>query len=353
MGKFGTLSVLEDLADINDPVSGNETEVARRFAEALTIHNELYADMVGDLATVVTKPQMPYVASDTATMQELDEWGRADASKASTAGNLGFPLRIYGSAIQWTRTYFQRTTIAELAAQLDAHAAADLVNFRTLMRRTLFLNTNTSSYKDRLDSKLTYDLKALLNADGQAIPTSPSGATFDGSTHTHYLASATYTLAATQALIDTVVEHGVDGKIVLYIAKADEATVRGFTGFAAYLDARITVSGANQIGNVALDVNNPDNRAIGVLGGAEVWVKPWVPANYAAVLDLGAGRNAIGVRVRSGNLTSGPGSFQLIDEHGHHPLTAQNLGREFGMAAFAREKAAVSRMNNGTYAVPA
>lgn len=353
MGKFGTLSVLEDLADVNDPISGNETEVARRFAEALDIHNRLFDDMAGDLATTVTVPQMAFTGADTAIVQELDEWGRADASKATTSGNLGFPLRLYGSTVQWTRTYLERATVSDLAAQLDAHAAADLVNFRGLLRSVFFTNTNTSGYFDRLDSKLTYTLRALLNADGQAIPISPNGTSFDGSTHTHYLASATYTAAALQAVIDTVVEHGVDGRIVAYIAKADEATVRGLSGFAPYLDARLTITGASQIGNQTLDTVNPDNRAIGVFGGAEVWVKQWVPQNYAVALDIGGSRKPLGIRVRSGNLTSGPGAFNKIDEHQHHPLTAQHFGREFGIAAFGREKAAVSRMDNAAYAIPA
>ena len=227
------------------------------------------------------------------------------------------------------------------------------MNFRTLLRRVLFTNTNTASYLDRLQTKLTYTLRALLNADGQPIPMSPNGTTFDGSTHTHYLASATYTAAALQALIDTVVEHGVDGKIVVYIAKADETTVRNLAGFSPYLDARVTVIGASQVGNQSLDVANPDNRAIGVFGGAEVWVKPYIPQYYAACLDLGGARKPLAVRARNGSLTTGSGSFRLINEHGHEPLHAQHLGREFGIAAFAREKAAVSRMNNGTYAIPA
>lgn len=354
MGKFGTLNVLEDLADVNSAITGRETEIAARFAQALQIHNQLFEEMAMDLAAVVNSPQLPFVGGDTAIIQELDEWGRADASKASVSGNLGFPLRIYGSSVQWTKTYMERATVGEFAAQLDAHAAADLVNFRNLIKTALFNNANTTGYVDRLDSKLTYTLTALLNADGMAIPTSPSGATFDGSTHTHYLANATYTEAATLATINTVVEHGVDGKIVLFIAKADEATVRAFNDFAPYLDARITVSGANQIGSEALDVNNPDNRAIGVFGGAEVWVKPWVPANYQAVADVGAARKPLGIRVRAGNsLTSGTGSFRMIDEHGHHPLTAQNLGREIGVAAYGREKAAVARLNNAAYAPPA
>ena len=126
MGKFGTLSVLEDLADVHDPVSGNEDEIAKRFAAALQIHNELFDDMVSDLATVVGMPQMPYVADDIAVLQELDEWGRADASKPGAGGNLGFPLRIYGSAVQWTNTFFETTSVAQLASILDSHAAADL-----------------------------------------------------------------------------------------------------------------------------------------------------------------------------------------------------------------------------------
>lgn len=240
---------------------------------------------------------------------------------------------------------------AELAAQLDAFAAADLRRFQNLLKTVLFNNTNTSNYFDRLQSKRTYTLRALLNADGQSIPPGPSGTSFDGSTHTHYLANATLTEAAVQGLIDTVVEHGVDGQVVVYINKADEATVRGFTGFAPYLDARVTVTGASQVGSQSLDVNNPDNRAIGVFGGAEVWVKPWVPADYQVALDLGSTFKPLGIRTRTGSLT-GSGAFRIIADHEHYPLRAQNLGREYGVSVYGRWKAAVLYSDNAAYAPP-
>lgn len=351
MGKYGTLNVLEDLAEDTQPVAGREDEIAARFSEALDIHNRLFADMVGDLAMLTDQPELALGAADEAIIDELDEWGAADASKAANFGQVGFPLRIYGGTIQWTRTYFEMVSAAELAAQLDAFAAADLRRFQNLLKTVLFNNTNTSNYFDRLQSKRTYTLRALLNADGQSIPPGPSGTSFDGSTHTHYLANATLTEAAVQGLIDTVVEHGVDGQVVVYINKADEATVRGFTGFAPYLDARVTVTGASQVGSQSLDVNNPDNRAIGVFGGAEVWVKPWVPADYQVALDLGSTFKPLGIRTRTGSLT-GSGAFRIIADHEHYPLRAQNLGREYGVSVYGRWKAAVLYSDNAAYAPP-
>lgn len=351
MTKFGTLSVLEDLAEVNDPVAGNEEAVARRFAEALDIHNRVVADMLGDLAVYTDQAQLPYGGADTAIVQEVDEWGTADASKPAALGNLGLPLRNYESTIQWTRLYFEQVSIAKMAGELDSHALADIQNFQRVLRRVLFVNTNTSNYVDRRQSKLTYDLKALLNADSQAIPDGPNGTTFDGATHTHYSGNATLTATAVQTLIDNVVEHGIDGEVQVFIAKADEAAVRAFTGFSPYLDARVTVTGASQIGNQSLDVRNPDNRAIGVFGGAEVWVKSWVPANYQIALDVGGAQKPLAVRTRTGSL-SGAGAFRILAEHEHYPLQARHMGREFGIGVVGRHKAAVLRSNNASYAIP-
>lgn len=351
MGKFGTLNVLEDLAEDTAPVIGREDEIAARFQEALDIHNRLFADMVSDLAMTTDQAELPLGGADEAIIQELDEWGAADASKAASYGQVGFPLRIYGGTVQWTRTYFEQVSAAELAAELDAFAAADLRVFQTILKTVLFNNANTSNYFDRLQTKRTYTLRALLNADSQPIPPGPNGTAFNPSTHTHYLGSASLTAQALQSLIDTVVEHGVDGQVVVYIAKADEATVRGLSGFAPYLDARVTVTGAAQIGSQSLDVRNPDNRAIGVFGGAEIWVKPWVPQNYQVCLDLGAGMKPLGIRTRTGSLT-GSGAFRMIAEHEHYPLRARHLGREYGVAVYGRWKAAVMRSNNATYSPP-
>jgi hypothetical protein len=351
MGKFGTLSALEDWAIDTNAITGREDTIAESFRAALAVYNDITADQLGDLANVTSDAQLAFPGVDEAIIQELDEWGAADASKATTSGEVGFPLRIYGGTVQWTNTYLERATPAMLATQLDAFAAADLRNIRRLLAITLFRPTNVTNYVDRLATKRTYDLKALLNADGQAIPPSPSGATFNGATHTHYLGSATLTAVHLQALIDTVVEHGVDGQVVLYIAKANEAAVRLLTGFSPYMDARVTVLGTGQIGNAALDITNPDDRAIGVFGGAEVWVKPWVPANYQVAMVVGGGVRPLMIRTRTGDFTQA-GGFRLINEHTHHPLHAQFYGREFGMSAYGRSRAAAGKSDNATYSAP-
>lgn len=351
MGKFGTLSALEDWAVDNDPITGRQDAIAKSFNAALEAYSALTADLLGDVADTTKETQLAFPGSDEAIIQELDEWGAADASKASTTGEVGFPLRIYGGTLQWNKTYLERATPAMLAGQLDAMATADIRSIRRILATVFFKPTNTVGYFDRIGSKRSFDLKALLNADGQAIPPSPSGGAFDGSTHTHYKGNGTLTAAHLQNVIDTVVEHGVDGKVVLYIAKADEAAVRLLTGFTAYVDARITVAAATQIGSESLDVSNPDDRAIGLFGGAEVWVKPWVPANYQVCLILNASVKPLMIRTRTGDF-SAAGGFRLIDEHGHHPLHAQFLGREMGVGVYGRQKAAAGFSANSTYTAP-
>lgn len=353
MGKFGTLSVLEDspVLSLTLTEDKNIEAVATAFRNALAVHNGLVSGMLSDLVTFTDQAELPFPGVDRALIQELDEWGAADASKVATTGQVGFPFRIYGGTLQWTNSFLERAKARELAIQLDGFAAEDLNVLRRNIATALFNPTNNASYTDRLITKKTYALKALLNGDGQAIPISPNGTSFDGSTHTHYHASATLTANYLQGLIDTVVEHGVDGQIVVYISKADEATVRGLSGFKEYLDARVTVVGAAQIGNQKLDVKNPDNRAIGVFGGAEIWVKPWIPANYQTVLDIGGGIKPLAMRTRTGDM-SGSASFRWFAEHSHHPLHAEHAGREYGIAAYGRYKAACGRSNNASYAAP-
>lgn len=352
MGKYGTLSMLEDLAADNDPVAGREEYIAQRFREALDAHNANFREMVGILAETTNQAQMPYGGADEAIIVELDEYGAADASKVEAFGNLGLPLRNFGGTVQWTSLWFEMHSAADMAKQLDAFATRDIRMFQEQIRRTYFRPTNTVGYFDKRQTKLTYDLKALLNADGQAIPTAPNGKTFDGATHTHYLASATYDEAAVSQLLDTVVEHGIDGSLQLFIAREDEETVRGFTGFAPYLDRRVTVTGAAQVGSEALDTESVDNRAIGVWNGAEVWVKPWVPGGYASANDVGAAEKPIAIRTRTGDLT-GPGAFRMVGEHEHFPLRAQHLAREYGVGVVGRHKAAVLYTGGTTYVEPA
>ncbi|MDQ3540125.1 MAG: hypothetical protein M3440_05505, partial [Chloroflexota bacterium] len=334
-----------------------EDQLREHIDRALAIHNRALAEAIADFARVTDERQLPYGLGDDMEMQELDQMGSPDVQKTAPAGVLGLPLRFFGIAVQWNRHFMLNTTVGELLARLDAAASADVRNVTRQLRRALMLPTNTPGYFDILQSKLTYDIRALLNADGQPVPIGPNAETFNGATHTHYRAEAALSDAGLTGTLDTVLEHGVSGGMAIYINRAQEAAVRGFTAsFTPYVDARINPSSTDRTANGGLDVTNPNDRALGIYNGAEVSTKPWVPANYQIIFDRGAGADkALGVRTRSGALGGDAyaGGFGILYEDDNHPLRAQALGREFGVGVVGRHKAAINFSAGATYVAPA
>jgi len=350
---FGTLSTLDDLEHVNSTVEefGEET-LARRASEAFTVYNRAADEMFRDFAVVTSQNQLPYGVSGDFTVQELDQFGSPDVQKTTAGGSLGLPLRFFGNAIQWNRHFVLNSSVGQLATLLNRMASADLVNLTRQIRRALFTPTNNLAYQDALETKLVLQLRALLNADGMAIPPGPNLETFNPNTHTHFMAAATLTNAQLTALVDNVVEHGVDGGVVIYINRSQESTIRGLADFSAYQEAGIHLSDTDRyaIGAV-LDVTNPTDRAIGRFAGAEVWVKPWVPSGYQLAFDTGNGADrALAVRTRTGSL-SGAGGFGLLYENDLFPLRATAYGREFGVGVAVRHKAAINYIG-ASYVAP-
>lgn len=353
---FGTLTTLDQFqGNVTTIAQFGEDQLREHVDRSLAIYNASLAEAIADFAIVTGERQVPYGLGDDMEMQELDQMGSPDVQKTAPAGVLGLPLRFFGIAVQWNRHYQLNTSVGEMLSRLDAAASADVRNVTRQIRRALFRPTNTIGYHDILQSRITYDLRALLNADGQGIPIGPNAESFNGATHTHYHAQATLTEAGAAAALDTVLEHGVSGGMAIYINRAQEAAFRGFAGFTPYVDARINPSANTQTANVALDVTNPNDRAIGIFNGAEVSTKPWVPVNYQIAFDRGAVNDkALGVRTRSGALGGDAyaGGFGIIFEDDDHPLRAQALGREFGVGVVGRHKAAINYSGAGTYAAP-
>lgn len=352
---FGTLTTLDDLRDnANTIAQFGEELLVDRVNTALQYHNQAMQQAIADFAVVTSKPMLPYGVGDDMEMQDLDEMGSPDVQKNEAGGNLGLPLRFQGIAVQWNRHFVINNTVGMALARLDNAAAADVRNVTRQIRRALMTPTNNLAYKDRLQTNLTLELRALLNGDGMAIPVGPNGETFDR-THTHYLGAASFTEAHLIALLETVLEHGVTGGMAIYINRAQEAALRAFAGFTPYVDARINVPLTEQTARGDLDMNNPTDRSIGIFNGAEVSVKPWVPVNYQVVFDRGAGTDkAVGIRTRSGALAGDAyaGGFGLLYEDEVHPLRARALGREFGTGVINRHKAAAGFSGGATFVAP-
>jgi hypothetical protein len=311
-------------------------------------HNMILQDMLGGFVDFTTERQRIYGTSVTGEMIEVDEYGRGPTQRNLPGATVGFPLRKFQFPIGWTEDWFAMHTPAEMAEATLAAEGAHWRRIYTDIKRALYLSGNYT-FNDFLVDKIDLPIKRLVNADGASIPNGPNGETFDGATHTHYLARAGGSLAATDVttLINHVVEHGHGGMIKIAISRTDEATWRALTGFTAYTDPRLIYRNTDTPAQT-LDITRLDNRAIGILGAAEIWVKPWAIANYAACWD-NAGPKPLAYRQRSATTLQG---LRVAATLRTFPLVAEYMQAEFGVGVWNRTNGAILYYGNTTYADP-
>jgi hypothetical protein len=348
---YGTLTTLDTLAASQATIAEIGEDSAWAGIEAgLAAHNAIVRDMMTDLLEVTTDRQRRYGGGGEMVMDEVDQFGRADAQKPSAGVTVGFPLRAYQVPIQWTRKFFQVTTGAQLAALVNDAMTADLKTIQRQVKRAIFTPTNTT-FTDRLVDNVSLAVKAFVNADSAEIPVGPNGETFTASSHTHYLANASLTATAVNGLVEAVAEHFNSGDGLLYIARGNETTLRGLTGFTPYYDMRINPGANAAAANGNLDPMNLNNRAIGIWNGGtgsfEVWVKPWVPTGYLFATVRGVPKPLV-FRERA----PGSGDLTLVADEETHPLRARLWEREYGISVWTRTNGAVLYAAGGSYTTP-
>jgi hypothetical protein len=351
-GAYGTLSTLDELSAIRQSVAEfGEDQAWASIGVALAAHNKQLADVDGTLIERTTDVQRAYGAGDTKAMAELDQWGWPDPQKITAGITVGFPLRRYGNTLQLTRQWMMQNSAAQLAAEIAAIMDADRLNVIRAAKQALFSPTNYS-FVDKLGGStsapnVTLAVKALVNNDGAGLPVGPNGETF-ATSHTHYLANATLTAAAVTNLIVTLQEHYNTGKPVLYISQTDEAAFRALAGFTAYVDARIIQPSTATYASGALEIANLYDRAIGVFGAAEVWIKPWAIANYIFGYIQGPPPPLVMRQPTFAAL----GELNLVTDDERYPLRARGYERQFGMGVWNRTNGAVLYFAGGAYVAP-
>ncbi len=357
---WGTLQVSDSLGALRNANNTVAQYGIRAFYEQinrdLTQHNSLVrAELIPDLCKITDERETVYGVKDMMTVEEIDEYGRPDTQKAGLAEVLGLPLSSFGRSVGWTWDYMQVVSAGEMTNQYTAMRTADLKGIKVNILRRIFNPLNNLTYKDRKIDDRALSLYAFHNADSMSVYPGPNGESFVGSTHTHYSGTATLTAANVLADISNVMEHGVVGDLVLYINQAQESAIRGFTGsgeFVAFVDSRIVQPNTVTYAEGPLDLQNPNDRAIGIFGAATVSVKPWIPAGYYAVIDKGAGdMKPLAFRTRPG------GVFADFGMRGRHrsedfPLYADTLARDYGIGVANRHMVSVRRVGNATYAAP-
>lgn len=348
----GTYDISSLLAVRDASAAEYGLDTIQRTLEAdLAAHNQIVREMIGDMADMTTDRQRKYGTSISGEMAEVDEYGRSATQRAVPGSTVGFPLKLFQFAIGWTEKWLQVNTPADMAAATIQAQQAHVRRIRLELKKAIYHSTNYT-FSDFLIDKVDLAVKRLVNADGANIPDGPNGETFDGATHTHYLARAGGALAATDitGLINHVVEHGHGNQVRIAISTTDEATVRALAGFTAYQDPRLIlpIATSAQAGQ-RLDITRLDNRAIGIFGAAEIWVKPWAIANYGFCWDAGSPMKPIAFRQRNSTALQG---LRIAASLSNYPLLAQYMEAEMGFGIWNRTNGAVLFWGDVAYADP-
>jgi hypothetical protein len=303
-------------------------------------------DMLNDLCATTADRQRKVGGSLGGNAVELDEKGQAPTQKDVPAYLVGFPLRRVGFAVGFTDQWLKYATGADIATRNGQAQGAHMRRMRYFIQKAIFTPTN-ATFVDRLVDNASLSVKALINADSTAIPNGPNGETFDGSTHTHYDGTASLAAANVTALIQDVVEHRNGAKVRVYCNVADVATLQGLTGFVALTAPYIIPGTSSDHAGGNLNIGQLDNRQIGWFGAAEVWTKPWVPANYLVAADVAAPEKPLVKRVEPNDR----GMF-LAAQFNQYPLHAEHTEWFYGFGVWNRLAMAVLKFDNATYSAP-
>src|SRR6266568_3321095 len=185
------LNSIDDLLEIRfrSPLELGLNNMLPVLQRDMEIHNGLTNDMVGKFADVSDDYRRVYGSSDVLEMIEADEFTRAHTQKGQTGSEVDFPMRGFQVAIGWNKAYFQRATVADMAQTQLTAQKSHIIRIQTEMNKAMYLSANFT-FVDYRDTKVSLAVKRFLNADGKPIPDGPQGQTFNASTHTHYLATA-------------------------------------------------------------------------------------------------------------------------------------------------------------------
>jgi hypothetical protein len=312
-------------------------------------YNFLVQQAIRDVADTSTDRLRFAGTSIGGDMMEADEYSRIPTQKDVPGYPIGIPERKYHFAVGWTKQWEKKRSPADFATAQKAAQGADLRRIRYELQKAIYTPTNYTFYDYNVDNA-QLAVKAFVNADGLGIQNGPNGEIYNGATHTHYDGSATLTAAALQAEINDVVEHGYGRTVRVYINAVDAAAVQALTGFIPYQDPRVSLNAnANQANQDRLDITRMDNRALGLFGQAEVWVKPWAVANYAFVTDVDP-QSPRPLLMRTDPDSAG---LHIEAELDTFPLRAQYQEHVFGFGVWNRLNGAVLQFNNASYSAPA
>lgn len=338
-----------NLQDVKDArITGSLVEAVNTgINEAVAAYNAEMATLLSIFADRTTLPQERVAMISDATLQPLDQNGRALPIKPSGYFNVGYPIMMAGSA--WGQNYITRVkmTVGDAERATAQMLRADANWMRRQMLAALFSFT-TWTYTDPLLGAITVQPLALT-ADGNLYPRTSGSAATDQ----HMYAQANAIGASSDNPYPTIyselTEHPQNsGQVIALIPTALKATTQALATFNPVADANVQAGNASDRLVGTLDVQVP-----GTLIGYEdsgVWIVEWdkLPATHG-IAFMSGGDRPLAMREHPEPELQG---FNKVAERNDHPFYESQWLRMAGFGARNRVGAVVFRIGNGTYDEP-
>lgn len=351
-----------------------------QYQVALAAFNAQRQPLIDLLSYTVTQPIEDVVQPGQEDFEEATEFGLPTGIRpAPQPVARAFPFKYYDIATRYTFQFLAggpNQSAGASAAQLDAlnnqvMEADNNLQFKLVMK-ALFNSANRQTMIDNA----TYMVTALYNADGSYIPPF-QGTSFDGTTHTHYLATGSaqahiFDPGDFQTAATHVEHHGYtrsQGYQILFLMNAADANAtiaqfaRGvaFGGVNSVYDF-IPSAGQNLVLQLppgfTLVGGVPQNSfagldVLGTWGQYMVLTHGAIPSGYMVAVATRGGStqtNVVGIREHANPAFRGLVLFPGNRES--YPLIEAYYNRGIGTAIGPRGAAAVM-LNAAAYAVPA
>ncbi len=336
-----------------EPVSAVEEGVINTaITQAIEEHNrQLQRFTALFLNPGITDPQRTFRTGIAVRNQPLDEIARPLPIQGEAKYTVGFPIQDSGQAIGRTWREAQKMRVDQLNRLMAAIIDGDRSWVFDHILASLFNNVDRTVWDEEL-GQLT--VKPLANGDATVYGVKPGE--FAGGTDNHLWGQADAIADATNpfpTIYQELAEHpengGVgDGRVISFIPTGLKAAVTGLAEFYRPPDADFQQAITETILTATLDIAVPGT----VLGKTEsgVWIVEWprLPAGYIVSINT-SGEAPIADRVDELESLRG---FIEMDDNEDFPWYQRNWMRRAGYGAWNRVGATVTRIGNGTYAIP-
>lgn len=332
-------------------------QVNEAINQSLAFHNQQMDALTSLFVRRRTAAKTRFNHPFTTRNQPLDEYGYPLAVKGKVSYDVAFPIHRSGNRIGWTYEAGERVTVQEVNDKIVSILMGDQRWLFDHILAALFADDGWTYYDDD-DDIGTLTIEGLANGDDYVYMQTSGGDT--AATDDHILAQANAIGSGADnpfpTIHDELMEHPENGNgpIIAFIPTGLKATTIALGTFNAVRDPNITPGSGSDtlVGSLGVAVPGGDNAILGYEDSG-VWVVeyPRLPAGYIVWVAAG-GSPPLGQREPAEASLQGFAEIPQDMDRVQYPFMQRTWVRRAGFGGWNRVGAGVTRVGNGTYAVP-